>query len=237
MTENPSPILEVKNLTVELHHHSILENLSFTISPGETVAVIGPNGAGKTVLFKALLGLIPHSGQISWAPDTRIGYVPQRFSVEPDLPLNVSEFFRLKNVPKSRVKDALGCVGFTDTASVLRQNLSYLSGGQLQRVLIAWAISDHPQVLLFDEPTTGVDISAEESIYNLLHRLGQQEHLTILIISHELQVVYRYATNVLCLNKSGLCFGPPHQTLTSQTLKQLFGEDTGIYTHQHPHDH
>jgi zinc transport system ATP-binding protein len=111
--------------------------------------------------------------------------------------------------------------------------LGFLSGGQLQRVLIAWALAGHPDILLFDEPTTGVDLSAEESIYSLLKKLQDQESLTLILISHELQVVYRYATNVLCLNKEGLCYGPPHQALTQDALSKLFGEHTSIYHHQH----
>lgn len=228
------PILTVSNLTVELNHQVILDHLSFSLEPGQTLAIIGPNGAGKTILFKALLNLIPYSGQITWNPGIKVGYVPQRFSVESDLPLTVSEFFSLKKTTSLEIRESLNHVGFThESPQILKTQLGNLSGGQLQRVLIAWALVDHPDVLLFDEPTTGVDISAEESIYNLLHRLQEEAHLTILLISHELQVVYRYATNVLCLNKEGLCFGPPHQALTPKTLTELFGEGAGIYHHQH----
>lgn len=227
------PILEVKNLKVELNHQPILEHISFAVEPGDTVAIIGPNGAGKTVLFKALMGLLPYSGEIIWKPEIKIGYVPQRFSVESSLPLTVKEFFNLKNISVQVADNVLKSVGFADHNSILHHPLGTLSGGQLQRVLIAWALTGIPDVLLFDEPTTGVDVSAEESIYNLLHRLQQEQHLTILLISHELQVVYRYATNVLCLNKEGLCFGSPQKTLTPKNLKELFGENTSIYHHQH----
>jgi zinc transport system ATP-binding protein len=228
------PILTVTNLTVEFNHNKILDCLNFTLEPSQTLAVIGPNGAGKTILFKALLGLVPYSGQISWDKDVKIGYVPQRFSVESDLPLTVSEFFSLKKCESKDIIHALTHVNFKNNLKhILNSKLGTLSGGQLQRILIAWAIVDNPNVLLFDEPTTGVDISAEESIYNLLHNLQKEHQMSILLISHELQVVYRYATNVLCLNKEGICFGPPHKTLTEKNLAQLFGENTSIYHHQH----
>lgn len=228
------PVLSVTDLSVELNHNLILDHLNFSLESGQTLAIIGPNGAGKTVLFKALLDLIPYTGQITWGKNIKIGYVPQRFSVETDLPLTVAEFFSFKKASHSDILHALSHVGFKkDAPKILKSKLGTLSGGQLQRILISWAIVDNPNVLLFDEPTTGVDISAEESIYNLLHQLQKEHDMSILLISHELQVVYRYATNVLCLNKEGICFGPPHETLTEKTLSQLFGENTSIYHHQH----
>lgn len=227
-------ILKVTNLNVSYAGNSILENLSFTVEKGDILAVIGPNGAGKTVLFKALLGLTPFTGQINWAPGIKIGYVPQRLAIEPDLPITVGEFFSFKNASPGEISHAFSDVGFTDQLPLLLpKKLGSLSGGQFQRILIAWALVDHPQVLLFDEPTTGVDISAESSIYNTLHHLQEQEDLTLILISHELQVVYRYATNVLCLNKEGLCWGPPHKALTQKVLSQLFGEHASVYHHQH----
>jgi zinc transport system ATP-binding protein len=226
-------LLKVSHLNVSFSGNPILENLSFEVQKGETLAIIGPNGAGKTVLFRTLLGLVPYSGQITWKPKIKIGYVPQRLYVESDLPLTTAEFFHLKNISNPEIHRVMGAVGFTDPHEILNSKLGILSGGQLQRVLIAWALAGHPEILLFDEPTTGVDLSAEESIYSLLKKLQDQETLTLLLISHELQVVYRYATNVLCLNKEGLCYGPPHKALTQEALSQLFGEHTSIYHHQH----
>lgn len=226
-------LLDVSHLTVELGGRKIIDDLNFHVLPGDTLAVIGPNGAGKTVLFKALLGLLPYTGTITWPKDIRIGYVPQRLYVESDLPLTTSEFFALKMAKSPEIHRVLAAVGFADPHEILSSKLGTLSGGQLQRVLIAWALVGHPQVLLFDEPTTGVDLSAEESIYSLLNRLQHRENLTLLIISHELQVVYKYATNVLCLNKEGLCFGPPKKALTPEALSQLFGENVGVYPHHH----
>lgn len=235
MDSSEIPIIQVSDLTVRLNNNLILDHVSFEVNSGETVAVIGPNGAGKTVLFRCLLGLIPYSGTISWAPNIRIGYVPQRLYIEPDLPLTTKEFMYLKTSKPTEITHALNSVGFTSLTTILKKPLGTLSGGELQRVLIAWAHIGHPDVLLFDEPTAGVDISSEETIYSLLHKLQEKEKMTILLISHEMQVVYRYADKVICLNKEKVCFGPPLETLTKETLAQLFGKDTGLYKHQHDH--
>jgi zinc transport system ATP-binding protein len=111
--------------------------------------------------------------------------------------------------------------------------MGWLSGGQLQRILVAWAILDSPDVLLFDEPTTGIDVGGEETIYNLLKKLNDETALTILVISHDLNIVYKYANNVLCLNKEKLCFGPPSDVLDQQALIKLYGDEAGFYAHEH----
>ena len=117
---------------------------------------------------------------------------------------------------------------------VLRTKLGALSGGELQRVLIAYALLGKPNVLLFDEPTSGVDVSAEETIYSLIDKLKAEKDLTIIFISHELQVVYKYADSVLCLNKEKICFGPPREVVDKESLTKLYGEDVSLYQH---HDH
>ncbi len=237
-------LLRVENLKVKFDHHIVLDNIDFEVKKDETVAVIGPNGAGKTVLFRALLGLIPYEGKITWAKEVKIGYVPQRLAIERDLPLTTLEFFRLKEKNKKEIDKALAAVGFEEdkphkghlTKHVLNRKLGVLSGGELQRVLIAFALLGHPDVLLFDEPTSGVDISAEETIYSLLHKLAQKENLTIILISHELQIVYRYANNVVCLNKEKVCFGPPKEVLDKESLAKLYGGEAGLYEHHHEHN-
>lgn len=238
----PEPILSVKNLRVKLDRHFILKNVSFEVQPDEILAVIGPNGAGKTVLFRALLGLIPYTGEIRWRPGTKIGYVPQKLSIDPDLPLTALEFFRFKEKNIAEIKFVLSAVGFAKDQPhpghlfrhVLNQKIGVLSGGELQRVLIAWALLGRPQALLFDEPTSGIDVSAEETIYSLLHKLQKENHIAIMLISHELQIVSRYARQVLCLNKKTVCFGSPQTTLKPRNLEKVFGPEIGIY-HHHGH--
>jgi zinc transport system ATP-binding protein len=232
-------ILQVTDLSVELDNKQILRNVSFSARKGETIAVIGPNGAGKTVLFRALIGLIPYTGTIVWHPGTKIGYVPQRLYISRDFPLTTREFFCIKDRTCREVERVMSAVGFkTDTAEnkkntavILKQRLALLSGGEFQKVLIAWALIGSPDILLFDEPTSGIDISSEETIYSLLYRLQEREKMTVILISHELQIVYRYATNVICLNRESVCIGPPNKVMNDESLHKLFGSDIGLYHH------
>ncbi len=223
-------ILEVKNLTVELRGEKIIDNLSFSLKPKEILVVLGPNGAGKTVLLKTLLNLLPYKGEIIWQKGVKIGYVPQKILQTKDLPLTVEDFFCFKKVKKEKILEVLYSVGIKEE-SALRKKMAELSFGQLQRVLIAWAIVEEPSVLLFDEPTAGIDIGGEETIYNLLENLRQKKEMTILLVSHELNIVYKYATNILCLNKKKLFYGSPREILTPENLQQVYGSE--IKFHQH----
>ncbi len=234
-------ILEVRDLAVVLDGESIISQVSFDVGRGEMLVIIGPNGAGKTVLFRALLGLVAHKGMIKWREGVRIGYIPQKLHLDRTVPITVREFFLLKSkrfwLPAaefiSHIKNELELVGLS--AAILSKPVSELSGGQFQRIMVAWALVDHPDVLLFDEPTTGVDIGSEETIYNLILRLQKERETTVLVISHDLHVVYRYASHVLCLNKQMMCFGVPSEVLSSKQLAKLYSEP-GFYKHgaHHP---
>ncbi|OGY18278.1 MAG: hypothetical protein A3F04_00190 [Candidatus Chisholmbacteria bacterium RIFCSPHIGHO2_12_FULL_49_9] len=242
-------ILSVSNLKVTFNTHVILDGIRFDVRRDGTLAVIGPNGAGKTVLFRAILGLIPYEGTVEWAPDVRVGYVPQKLYVGKDIPLTVSEFFQFKENDSRKIAAVLTSVGLGEGESkdfhrgqrLLRTRLGVLSGGELQRVLIAFALLGKPNVLLFDEPTSGVDISGEETVYALIDKLKKEKDLTIIFISHELEVVYNYADTVLCLNKEQVCFGPPKQVVDKESLEALYGENVQVYRHQnqggHHHGH
>lgn len=236
--ESTPPILKVEDLNVRLDDHKILHNVSFEVNRGETMAILGPNGAGKSVLFRTLLNVIPHTGTITWEKDIKINYIPQRFTIDRDFPLTVSEFLRFKTKNQHTILSALRSVGITDehhiTHRLLNQRLGWLSGGQIQRILIAWAIIDEPDVILFDEPTSGIDVGGEETIYHLIKNLKDEKDLTILLISHDLHVVYKYATTVLCLNKDMICYGPPADALDPTALKKLYGE-AAFFTHKHNH--
>ncbi len=223
-------ILEVNNLTVKFGNQKVLDNVSFSVERDGTLAIIGPNGAGKTVLFRTILGLIPYEGEIKWAPNIKIGYVPQKLFVPKDLPLTVLEFLKLKENNILNIEKVLNSVGIKKTG-ILKTRLGDLSGGEMQRVLIANALLGNPQVLLFDEPTSGVDIAGEETIYGLIERLKKEIDLTIIFISHELDIVYRHATDVLCLNKEKICFGVPREVIDKETLSKMYGEDVKVYKH------
>jgi len=224
-------ILKVKNLTVRLDNQNIIENLSFHAKRGDVVTILGPNGAGKTVLLKTLLGLLPYKGEIEWKPDIKIGYVPQRLPFIKDIPLSVNDFFKLKKSPEKETKEILNSVGFS--GDFMKKKIGDLSSGQFQRILIAWALIRNPKVLLFDEPTAGIDISGEETVYNLLTRLKQERNLTMLLVTHDLSVVYKFSTDVICLNKHLICYGPPREVLTLESLREIFGEEVKYYQHKH----
>jgi zinc transport system ATP-binding protein len=230
-----NPVLKVDQLSVQFDATRVLSELSFSVNKGESLAIIGPNGAGKTVLLRALIGSIPFSGTVQWAAGTQIGYVPQKLDLDRDIPITGFDFLR------ARV--ALAQKRALDVSSVLMQvglplevasgPIGNLSGGQFQRVLIAFALVGDPSVLLLDEPTAGVDQPGEERLNELVHRLQQSKGLTVLFISHELSVVDRYATNVLCLGRVHPCFGPPRTLLTSETLRDLYGTEVKYHVHDH----
>lgn len=229
MSENT--ILKVRNLNVELDGEKIIENLSFEVREKETLVILGPNGAGKTVLLRTLLGLIPYQGKIQWRSAVKIGYVPQRLPLIKDIPLNVEEFFKLKKSSKKETLELLDSVGIK-VPDILKRGIGDFSSGQFQRILVAWGLVSNPQVLLFDEPMAGIDIGGEETIYNLLEKLKKERDLTILLVTHDLSIVYQKASNVLCLNKKTLCYGPPREILTPQNLSQLFGGKVKFYQHK-----
>jgi zinc transport system ATP-binding protein len=224
-------ILKVKNLSVMLDNQSIIENLSFDVKKGDVLTILGPNGAGKSVLLKTLLGLLPYKGEIEWAKGIKIGYVPQRLPFIKDIPLNIKDFFRLKTSDEQEIKEILNSVGFME--EFLRKKIGDLSSGQFQRILIAWGLVGNPRALLFDEPMTGVDISAEETIYNFLAKLKEEKDLTIMLVTHDLSVVYKFSTNVICLNRQAICYGPPQEVMTPESLRKLYGGEVKYYQHKH----
>ncbi len=225
--------LEVEGLSVLLGRNEVLRDLSFSVPVGSALAVIGPNGAGKTVLFRALIGALPHGGVVRWAPGTRIGYVPQKLDIERDLPITGHDFLRAKaDVSGASGTDASRALELVNLSrSAADQPIGAFSGGQFQRLLLAFALIGKPTALLFDEPTSGVDEPGEERLYEMIHRVQETERLTLLLISHELSVVYRYATNVLCLSREQPCFGPPEEILTPERIEQVYG--TPLKYHHH----
>lgn len=231
-------MLSVKGLTVLANKARVLDDVSFEVDRGDVLAVIGPNGAGKTTLFRALLGMQDFKGEVAWKKGARIGYVPQRMEIESDIPLTVLEFLRLRgsdNFSRGKAGDALKSVLLPE--KMLDSGLGEISSGQRQRVLIAWALLGKPEVLLFDEPTASIDIRGEESIYQLLHHLQDKYNLTIILISHDLNILYKYAEKVLCLNKQKICFGAPQEVLNPEQMQKLYGGEHAFYHHLEDHQH
>ncbi len=227
-------ILQVKNLQIKLDDETIIDNLSFNIKKSEFLTILGPNGSGKTVLLRGLLDLLPYQGEINWSSDVKIGYIPQgltQLKVK-NLPLLVEEFFSLKKIKKNEIYNLLDLVGVNDK-NFLKKKIGNLSGGQFQRMLLVWALSSNPNVLLFDEPTTGVDISGEESVYNLLYNLCKKKKITILLITHDLNIVYKYSTDVLCISKDNVCHNRPSEVLLPDMLEKIYHTPVKYYRHDH----
>ena len=230
-----SNILEVDRLSVHFDKVEVLNNLSFSVPKGTSLAVIGPNGAGKTVLFQALIGSVSSKGTISWAPGVRIGYVPQKLDIERDVPITGFDFLRARaslthgsDTDITRVTELAGI-----SREVLQSRFGTLSGGQFQRLLVAFALMGDPSVLMLDEPTAGVDEPGQKRLNELIARLQQECGLTVLSISHELSVVFQYATNVLCLGRGTACFGVPRKVLTPELLHEVYGTQVDYHVHDH----
>jgi zinc transport system ATP-binding protein len=227
--------LEVEGLTVRFGRQPVLAGVSFAVPEGETLAVIGPNGSGKTILFKALIGAVPAEGVVRWAPGTRLGYVPQKLDIERELPVTGRDFLRAKAAvsggTEADVRHALAVVNLG--TAVAAQPIGTMSGGQFQRLLLAFALMGRPTVLLFDEPTAGVDEPGEEGLYALIRRLQQSEHMTLLLISHELALVYEHADLVLCLSTGHrpAFLGPPQNVLTPERLRAAYGAAMKFHVH------
>ena len=233
-----TPLLSVKDLSVTFGSRAIIHNLSFEVHEGDCVAIIGPNGAGKTVLLRALLHLIPYEGEIRWSRNARSGYVPQKIAADRQLPFNARDLLAAKagflKLPSAELEQVSTELGLTN--DLLCASIGTLSGGQFQKLLIAFALLGRPNVLLFDEPTASLDELTEERIYEQLHSLQEGKGMTILLVSHDLSVVYRYANMVLCLSKGKPCMGPPKEILTPAMLQELYAAPSQYYQHIHEHE-
>jgi zinc transport system ATP-binding protein len=231
MAREEECILQVSDLNVTIDGQVVLSDLTFSVHRGEVMTILGPNGAGKTMLLRALLGTVPYEGLVKWEKGIGIGYVPQRLPYIKNIPLSVADFFALRKTAEANVDEMLDAVGLG--AEVKTRLISDFSSGQFQRLLIAWALARNPDVLLFDEPTTGIDIGGEETVYALLTRLQRERSLSMLIVTHDLAVVHRLSSMVLCLNKELVCMGPPLATLTPENLRRLYGTEVKFYQHNH----
>jgi len=225
-------LLTVDHLFVTLDGNKILQDISFSVKENEVLIILGPNGAGKTVLLRTILGLVPHTGTVEWNTK-EISYLPPQEGINKAylLPLTVKEFLSFKKIPPYQIDKIMETVGL---AKILQDTqIKKLSTGQFQRMLIAWAISNNPKVLVLDEPTTGIDIGGEETIYSLLHKLWKDKNITMILVTHHIHVVWEHATEVLCINKKKLCYGKPETILTKENVEKIYGLGAKIYEHRH----
>ena len=247
---HPSLAVEVRDLHVSFGGTAVLRGVNLRVPQGQIVALIGPNGSGKTTLLRCLLGLQRFSkGEVKVFGERevakslpRIGYVPQRLSLEKSFILSVREFLALRlrqtrhwffqsNASLDAVlRPALAEIG---AENILDRPIAQLSGGQLQRVLIAFALLGKPDLLLLDEPTAGVDTPGEETFYDLIASVQRQHKLSVILVSHDLSMVYSHASRVYALNGVICCEGPPEQVMNAESLKQAYGLHATPYTHHH----
>lgn len=233
-------LISVEQLSVSYGEHRALHDVSLIVEPNEIVTIVGPNGSGKTTLLRAIVGAIPATqGAVVKKPGLRIGYVPQRLHVDPTFPITVARFLGLPNgVPKAALVSALDRAGVPDIAP---RQLSQLSGGQLQRVLLARALVNSPDLLMLDEPTQGLDQPASAAFYRLIEDVRAETGCSVLMISHELHVVMAASDRVICLNGHVCCQGTPDIVSSAPEYRALFGSGAGgalaLYRHDHDHTH
>ncbi|MEL7257484.1 MAG: metal ABC transporter ATP-binding protein [Pseudomonadota bacterium] len=233
-------LISVKNLSAAYGAHTVLRNVSLSLEPGEIVTIVGPNGSGKTSLLRAIIGAtVPAGGTVSLQPDVKIGYVPQRLHIDQTLPITVGRFMRLTDrVAKSTCQEALNAAG---VPGLLDRQMSQLSGGQFQRVLLARALLNRPDVLLLDEATQGLDQPGSAAFYRQIETVRNETGCAILMISHDLHVVMSASDRVICLNGHVCCEGTPAVVASAPEYRALFGAGTGgalaLYRHDHDHDH
>ncbi|WP_085784076.1 metal ABC transporter ATP-binding protein [Candidatus Nucleicultrix amoebiphila] len=231
-------LLKAEGLNLTLNNRRLLEEVSFQLKNREFVTIIGPNGAGKTTLLRIILGLLKPSQGIIWRkPNLRIGYMPQKITIDPSLPITVERFLTL-NASKSQAIKILKEVG---ASSLLSASLHNLSGGEFQRVLFAKALLTNPELLVLDEPLQGIDVVGQSELYQLITHLRKERGCTILLVSHDLHFVHSASDRVICLNHHICCAGHPLEVQKKPEYRALFGTivPPGLvpYTHDHDHTH
>lgn len=242
--ERGSSIIEIRNLHVELGGVEILSGVNASIRRGEITALIGPNGAGKTTLLLCVLDMIPYRGEIrinGGKDRPAIGYVPQQLDFDRGMPATVMDFLCLprqrrpvwvshRSDQKRRARETLEQV---DAGHLENRGLGNLSGGEMQRVLLALALMEDPEIIMLDEPASAVDRTGEELFMNLIRDLHRDRDLTFLMVSHDLSMVTRLADQVICLNRVILSEGKTADVINEKNLSACFGSDKGILAHDH----
>ncbi|MGQ0611708.1 MAG: ATP-binding cassette domain-containing protein [Paracoccaceae bacterium] len=233
-------LIRAEHLCVQFGAGEVLHDVTLSVRPAEIVTILGPNGSGKSTLLRALLGILaPSHGRVIRAPGLRVGYVPQRLAIDRAMPMTVRRFLSLPaRVPDAEASRALRRVGLEPLGAA---QMSSLSGGQFQRVLLARALLPRPQLLILDEPTQGLDQPGEAAFYRLIDEVRAQTGAAVLMVSHDLHVVMAASDRVICLNGHICCEGTPRVVSNAPEYRALFGLGTqgalALYQHAHDHSH
>ena len=239
-TNNMDYLIKASDVSVIRDRRSILRNVSLEIAEYDFITIIGPNGAGKSMLLKCLMGFYkPDSGRVLRNPNLKIGYLPQRLSVDHSMPITVKRFLGLrKKITESELEKV---IDETSIQNLLNQPLYVLSGGELQRVLLARALVENPQLLILDEPAQNLDVSGQLAFYKLIEKIHTQRKLTLLMVSHDLHLVMSSTKKVVCLYHHVCCSGEPQVVTKDPEFISLFGDDMAklmsVYHHSHDHHH
>ncbi|MTC21706.1 MULTISPECIES: zinc ABC transporter ATP-binding protein ZnuC [unclassified Providencia] len=234
------PLLSLNKISVSFGNKPVLKDVTFALNKGDIVTLLGPNGAGKSTIVRVVLGLLaPTSGTINRASSLSIGYVPQKLHLDTTLPLTVKRFMMLKQgVRTAHLLPALERVKATH---LIDQPMQKLSGGETQRVLLARALLNKPDLLVLDEPAQGVDINGQVALYDLINQLRTELGCAVLMVSHDLHLVMAKTDQVLCINGHICCSGTPDVVSNHPEFVAMFGyrgaQQLGVYRHQHNHQH
>lgn len=240
MAHDPSLLAEARDIRVAFHGQTILDHVDLQVHAGEIVTLIGPNGAGKSTLLRVLLGLLkPDQGRVHLRPGLCIGYMPQKLGIDPVLPLTVRRFLTLgTKADQARLCATLDEVG---AGHIIDSPLQTVSGGELQRLLLARALLRDPDLLILDEPVQGVDVGGQGELYQLINRIRREHGCGILMVSHDLHLVMAATDQVICLNHHVCCSGHPEAVSRHPAYLELFPATTleglAVYTHHHDHRH
>jgi zinc transport system ATP-binding protein len=236
-----SALLQLDDVSVALAGHPVLAGVTLAVEPGRIVTVVGPNGAGKSTLLKVALGLLPPDHGRVRRLAAAVGYVPQKLVVERTLPLSVRRFLAMAVPGRSPPELLEGALDRVRAGHVLGRQVADLSGGELQRVMLARALLRRPDLLVLDEPVGGVDMAGQAELYDLIARLARDEGTGVLMVSHDLHVVMAATDEVVCLNRHVCCAGHPEAVSRHPEYLALFGprvaQSLAIYTHSHDHGH
>jgi len=231
-------LISAHNINLSHHGKSVLDNVSFELKQGEFITLIGPNGAGKSSLIKVLLGLIKaDSGNIKRSNNIKLGYTPQTFTPNPFIPISVISFLNLNQKVASGFLHETALL--TGIEGLLDSPLKSLSGGELQRVLLARALLNKPNILILDEPAQNLDVNGQMHLYKLIQDIHQQQDCAVLMVSHDLHRVMKESTQVLCLYRHICCMGQPETIIKDSQFNDLFADqmDELMATYEHHHNH